>query len=128
MPAVGQEDASAELLMPPKPSASPASEFAKPSGAVQRNTGALRREGDITAVPVHKPRLRPVMISSDNTMPFAPVHEETETELHENNTEAVANGSQQEAANPAGPRIVDLKPAARIIPMQKFEIIRVANT
>ena len=128
MPAVGQEETPAELFVPAQPPASPVNDFARPSPAVQRNTGALRREGDITAVPIHKPRLRPVMISSENTMPFAPVHEENETEKHEEPAETIIKDAQQEAVHTIGPRIIELKPAARIIPIRKFEIIRITNT
>ena len=128
MPVIGQEETSEELLIPVQPAASPIGEIASPSFVAQRNTGALRREGDITAVPIHKPRLRPVMISSDNTMPFAPVHEETVTEHHEETNETSVIDIRQEIIRPAGPRIIDLKPSVRIIPKHKFEIIHVANT
>ena len=43
---------------------------------VSQNTAAPRREGDITAVPSRSKPRRPVMMTSDQTMPFAPIHEE----------------------------------------------------
>ncbi len=92
---------------------------------VSRNTNASRREGDITAVPVHKPHTRPVMMSSNDTLPFAPVHENQAAE-------APAAKKQEPIPAPAAqeppsvtPRVIEVKPAPRIVPRRKMEIIRV---
>ena len=91
----------------------------------QNGTPAPRREGDITAVPIHKPRTRPVMISSDNTMPFAPVHEE---QLSETKSEAAVEEplkTVQEGGMSAVPRVIEVRRAPRIVPRKKLEIVHI---
>ena len=92
-------------------------------------TGArpIRREGEITAVPIHKPRTRPVMISSDDTAPFAPVHEgQAQREDDAAQPEAQEPLTAVESAD-VSPRVIETKPAPRIIPRRKMEIVRVSQ-
>ncbi|MBQ3160140.1 MAG: hypothetical protein IJC00_06710, partial [Clostridia bacterium] len=100
--------------------------------AVSRITGSFRKEGDITAVPIHKNRTRPVMMSSDDTMPFAPIREgqgeeadqrEQTGRLPEETTAEDADGE----GNALSPRVLEMKPAPRIVPRQKLEIIRIVQ-
>ena len=117
LPAVGQEEAVAEPLMP---AAVSADALTKPMAPV--HTGAIaRKEGDITAVPIHKPRTRPVMISSDVTLTFAPVHEEQDGEAPE------APETEIQTDSPPSPRVIETKPAPRIIPKQKLEIVHIRS-
>lgn len=77
-------------------------------------TGAIprREEGDITAVPTQRNRPRPVMMTSEDTVAFAPVRE----------------GQEEPAAErSSGPRVIEMKPAARIVPRRKLEIVRVSE-
>ena len=124
LPALGQEEGIAESVMP----APAVNTFTKPLPLTHTGSVSRREEGDITAVPIHKPRTRPVMMTSDNTMPFAPVHEgqilETETEA------PLTDQPQSAAAEPAyiPPRVVETKPAPRIVPRKKLEIVRVSQS
>lgn len=61
---------------------------------------APKREGDITAVPVRNRPRRPVMMSSDQTMPFAPVHEEQAAQLVRDRREDALPPKKEEAAAP----------------------------
>ena len=72
LPAVGREEGTG-----PIPVASRTVDAARIArSASQSFTSPRRPEGDITAVPTHNRPRRPVMMTSDQTMPFAPVHEE----------------------------------------------------
>ena len=116
MPAVGQQDETAETVMPAPPLVNT---FTKPLPPARTGTIPRREEGDITAVPVHKPRTRPVMMSSEDTMPFAPVHEPFVEEVGEKLAD------EPQAHPDLTPREIEIKPAPRIVPRQKLEIVRV---
>lgn len=98
--------------------------------SVSRITGAFRKEGEITAVPIHKKRSRPVMMTSDDTQSFAPVHagQEPETAAVEPTLirpEGNADHTiETESGNPS-PRVVEVKRAPRTLPRQKLEIIHI---
>ncbi len=124
LPVVGQE---AETFAPILPAQQPVSVPSSTQTGVSRNTNASRRAGEITAVPIHKPRTRPVMMSSNDTMPFAPVHEEQNEEvsvIQERKDRAEPAAVEQLSA---GPRVIELKSAPRIIPRKKMEIIRIVQ-
>jgi hypothetical protein len=122
MPAVGQEDA-AETVSTMK-IVSNTSTKSLPS--VEHTAAPSRRTGEITAVPIHKHRTRPVMISSDNTMPFAPVHEGQAVEVAAEQT--VVTVQDQIAENVTlQPRVIETKPKPRTIPRKKLEIVRVSQ-
>lgn len=94
--------------------------------AVSRNTSASRREGEITAVPTRKSHTRPVMMSSDDTMPFAPVHEEQIEAVSDHDENNIEQQKMTEASPVlVSPRVIEVKPSARVIPRQKLEIIHV---
>ena len=140
LPALGQE---AEDAAPVASITAPIDIATRTMPTVQNtSTNATRRkEGDITAVPVHKHRERPVMLSSDRTMPFAPIHEEQgeepveEVKIFQPRKQAppVTKPEQPEAPSPkqtkqpaaASPREIEVKPKPRIVPRQKLEIVRV---
>ena len=122
MLAVGQEDA-AETVSTMK-IVSNTSTKSLPS--VEHTAALSRRTGEITAVPIHKHRTRPVMISSDNTMPFAPVHEGQAVEVAAEQT--VVTVQDQIADNVTlQPRVIETKPKPRTIPRKKLEIVRVSQ-
>ncbi len=78
-------------------------------------------------MPTHKSRTRPVMISSDSTVVFAPVHgdqEETRIRAKETGDEPK---TETEAPKSAAPRILEVKPAPRIVPRRKLEILHVTE-
>ena len=86
-----------------------------------------RRTGEITAVPIHKTHTRPVMMSSDDTMPFAPVHEGQAAEPAPAEQSA---GRTEDAAHESGskqPRVIETKAKPRIIPRKKLEIVRISQ-
>ena len=67
------------------------------------------------------------MMSSNDTMPFAPVHEEQNEEvsvIQERKDRAEPAAVEQLSA---GPRVIELKSAPRIIPRKKMEIIRIVQ-
>ena len=127
-PVVGQEEApagpaasasSGTFTKPIPPAPFYADTFTRPASLAPASAIRRREEGDITAVPVQKPRLRPVMISTDDTLPFAPVHEDQ-----------IEDAPEQPAAEPPArpdptPREIEMKPAPRIVPRRKLEIVRV---
>lgn len=169
LPVVGREEE------PKAPSALPTfadtgSIATKPLPTAQRSLHGTRREGEITNVPSRKSRPRPVMMSSDDTLPFAPVHEgqaaeapaktrvvqnrepEVETQVirmrePEAETQVIGMREREEesfrpfleeetflpfqpaAEEPAQrePRVIEIKPAPRVLPRQKIEIIRVVS-
>ena len=117
MPALGQGDGPAEPRLPLQPA---------PSVPTQTLPGAARpaparREGDITAVPVHKPRTRPVMMSSSDTATFAPVHEAMGEEIQVVRKREPVPEERPESR----PRIIEVKPAPRVVPRRKLEIVHV---
>ncbi len=114
LPVVGQEEMPVEQDMP-----APANALTKPMPAVQTAASA-RKEEDITAVPLHKPRTRSVMISSDNTLVFAPVHEEPK-DVAEQADEEVCERSLKT------PRVIEIQRAPRVIPRQKLEIVHIRS-
>ncbi len=125
MPTVGQEEEPAKAVS----SVTIVSNTAARTLAPAQTTGVKpdRRTGEITAVPIHKTHTRPVMMSSDDTMPFAPVHEgqaaePAPAEQSAGRTEAAAHesGSKQ-------PRVIETKAKPRIIPRKKLEIVRVSQ-
>ena len=122
MPAVGQEDA-AETVSTMK-IVSNTSTKSLPS--VEHTAAPSRRTGEITAVPIHKHRTRPIMISSDNTMPFAPVHEGQAVEVAAEQT-IVAVQDQIAENVTLQPRVIETKPKPRTIPRKKLEIVRVSQ-
>lgn len=124
LPVVGQgEETPAAALLAQTPVSAPPQIHT----GVSRNTNASRRAGEITAVPIHKPHARPVMMSSDNTMPFAPVNE--------GQSEEASIGKKQKslakdvaAEQPTvKPRVIKTKPEPRVAPRKKLEIIRVVQ-
>ncbi len=126
MAAVGQEEDDAETI----PAVKIVSDTATNTLPVlQAGINTSRRTGEITAVPVHKPRVRPVMISSDNTMPFAPVHEGQVEEAPAAKQPAENEQRESIAAENASlqPRVIETKPKPRIIPRKKPEIVRVSQ-
>ena len=90
-----------------------------------RTTSASRRAGEITAVPIHKAPKRLVMMSSDDTMPFAPVHEDKvkEAATTEKRTEPPKSEAKDRPA--ATPRVIEVKPDAGVLPRKKLEIVHV---
>ena len=125
MPTVGQEEEPAKAVS----SVTIVSNTAARTLAPAQTTGVkpTRRTGEITAVPIHKTHTRPVMMSSDDTMPFAPVHEgqaaePAPAEQSAGRTEAAAHesGSKQ-------PRVIETKAKPRIIHRKKLEIVRVSQ-
>ena len=125
MPTVGQEEEPAKAVS----SVTIVSNTAARTLAPAQTTGVkpTRRTGEITAVPIHKTHTRPIMMSSDDTMPFAPVHEgqaaePAPAEQSAGRTEAAAHesGSKQ-------PRVIKTKAKPRIIPRKKLEIVRVSQ-
>ena len=94
--------------------------------AVSQSVPSPRREGEITAVPSRSKPRRPVMMSTDQTIPFAPVHEDmlAEEALSPKQEEAPAP-KPQAAPVAAQPREIVMKPIPRIVPRQKLEIVRV---
>ena len=125
LPAVGQEAESPAPVPTAQTTVSAPSSPTKIQTVVSRNTNASRRAGEITAVPIHKPRTRPVMMSSNDTMPFAPVHEEQsekEPAVEVRKAQAEAATAQQPSLKP---RVIESKPVPRIVPRKKLEIIRV---
>ena len=122
MPTVGQEEEPAKAVS----SVTIVSNTAARTLAPAQTTGVkpTRRTGEITAVPTHKTHTRPVMMSSDDTMPFAPVHEgqaaePAPAEQSAGRTEAAAHesGSKQ-------PRVIETKAKPRNIPRKQLEIVR----
>lgn len=100
-------------------------EATKPLPAVAQDAAPARRPGDITAVPTRNKPRRPVMLSSDETISFAPVHEEQAKEvLKPAKTEAPAPKQEPKPASDQ-PREIETRPAPRIIPRRKLEIVRV---
>ena len=93
---------------------------------VSRNTNASRRAGEITAVPIHKPHARPVMMSSDDTMPFAPVHED-QGAAAALGPESVPARAEEADRPSAAPRVLEVKPVPRTVPRQKLEIVHVTE-
>lgn len=120
MPAVGQEEESAKAVS----SVTIVSNTAARTLAPAQTTGAkpARRTGEITAVPIHKTHTRPVMMSSDDTMPFAPVHEGQAAE-----PAAADQPTEQERTDGRQPRVIETKQKPRIIPREKLEIVRVSQ-
>ncbi len=116
LPVVGQESRIESIVIP-----SPASTVTKSQPTASRNVIVPRREGDITAVPLRNKPHRPVMMSSDRTMPFAPVHEDIAKET------AVFPKQEEQSSKPVVvyPREIEVKPKPRIVPRQKLEIVRV---
>ncbi len=122
MPPVGREEASSSLIKPVRASI-PSSTTTMPQ--VSRNTNASRRAGEITAVPIHKAPKRPVMMSSDDTMPFAPVRENQVKEAVATAKRAEQTKAEAEDRPSVAPRVIEVKPAAEIVPRKKLEIIHV---
>ena len=125
MPAVGQEEEPAKAVS----SVTIVSNTAARTLAPAQTTGVkpTRRTGEITAVPIHKTHTRPVMMSSDDTMPFAPVHEGQAAEPAPAEQSA---GRTEAAAHESGnkqPRVIETKAKPRIIPRKKLEIVRVSQ-
>lgn len=125
MPAVGQEEEPAKAVS----SVTIVSNTAARTLAPAQTTGVKpdRRTGEITAVPIHKTHTRPVMMSSDDTMPFAPVHEGQAAEPAPAEQSA---GRIEAAAHESGskqPRVIETKTKPRIIPRKKLEIVRISQ-
>lgn len=89
---------------------------------VSRSVTTPRREGEITAVPIHNAPHRPVMMTFDQTLPFAPVHEQMATQVF-GSTPAT---EPETAPAEAHPREIELGPRPRIVPRQQLEIVRVS--
>ena len=122
IPVIGQEE---EALAPATPVRTPTSVSTNTIPNVsQRSLHGTRREGEITAVPIRKPRQRPVMMSSDQTMPFAPVREEQVEEILRSAEKPVVTPQAEESSSLA-PRVIETRPAPRIIPRKKLEIVHV---
>lgn len=127
----GESPSSETDLINSSTGAVPASNITGAVPAVSRITGSFRKEGDITAVPIHKNRTRPVMMSSDDTMPFAPIREgQSEEAAQKEQTdrqpgETTPEDAYAEEGNSVSPRVLEIKPAPRIVPRQKLEIIRI---
>ena len=121
LPVVDQgEDAVPIVIKAPELSA------ARSTPAVSQSVSMPRREGDITAVPVRNKPRRPVMMSSDNTMTFKPVHEE---QAEETRRFTMADEPAAEAVpvpEPVSPREIDIGPKPRIVPRQRLEIVHVS--
>ncbi len=122
IPLVGREEAAPEPIKPVRAS-SPSTTGTMPQAS--RNTNAARRAGEITAVPIHKAPKRPVMLSSDDTMPFAPVHEDQVKEAVAAAKRAEQPKAEAEERPSAAPRVIEVKPAASILPRKKLEIVHV---
>ena len=125
MPTVGQEEEPAKAVS----SVTIVSNTAARTLAPAQTTGVkpTRRTGEITAVPIHKTHTRPVMMSSDDTMPFAPVHEGQAAEPAPAEQSA---GRIEAAAHESGnkqPRVIETKAKPRIIPRKKLEIVRISQ-
>ena len=119
LPAVGQEDIAVSLV------SQPVVTVTKPQITVSRSVTMPRREGDITAVPQRNKPRRPVMLSSDQTIPFAPVHEGQAVEpLRPSKPEEPARKTRQQVSTPH-PREIEIKPQPRIVPKTKLEIVHV---
>ena len=122
MPAVDQDEAFTPVMpINPIPNA-----FTGTLPGVSRNTSSTRREGDITAVPIHKTHARPVMMSTDDTMPFAPVREEQAPEAQDR-IEPQSHTKEDETPLTAEPRVIEMKPVPRIVPQKKLEIVHVTE-
>ena len=126
MTAVGREEEAAEAV--------PIVNFTSDTGtktlyAPQPTVNPSRRTGEITAVPIHKPRVRPVMITSENTMPFAPVHEgqAADNVVAEQSVEIEQQKDTMAETVNLQPRVIETKPKPRIVPRKKLEIIRVSQ-
>lgn len=124
LPVVNPGDSAAESALP-NPALSSVNSFTRPLPEVQTAVTSSRREGEITAVPIHKLRTRPVMISSDNTMPFAPVHEGQAEEVLFEEVKQTEAQKAEEVQLPQAPRILETKPTPRIIPRKRLEIIHI---
>lgn len=123
IPAVGQETVQAAPVLSVMPPVDTSSISVAPAIT---NTNASRRAGEITAVPIHKPRTRPVMISSMDTLPFAPVHDGQDASSDD---ETKVISLPKEAENVAvRPRLIETKPEPRIVPRKKLEIVHVSQT
>ena len=124
LPVVDQEDDALPPSIPAQTTGSFSTTSVIPPVA-QRSKHGSRREGDITAVPIHKERPRPVMLSADRTMPFAPVHEGQEEETVTKETTAAQSQSVVKTGTSVSPRVIETRPAPKIIPKRKLEIVRV---
>ena len=121
LPVVDQgEDAVPIVIKAPELSA------AKSTPAVSQSVSMPRREGDITAVPVRNKPRRPVMMSSDNTMTFKPVHEEQAEETRRFTMADEPAPEAEPAPEPVSPREIDIGPKPRIVPRQRLEIVHVS--
>ncbi len=121
LPLLGQEEEAAAPLTLQAPLANSTRSIPVVS---QNFTAPRKKEGDITAVPIHKPRTRPVMMSSEDTMPFAPVHEEKAGEIRIVPKQQASDSMPAERAN-VHPREIEMRPKPRTVPRQKLEIVHV---
>ena len=93
---------------------------------VSQSVSLPRREGDITAVPVRNKPRRPVMISSDRTMTFSPVHEEQIEETRRFTTTDEPAESPVHEPESVSPREIEVGPKPRIVPRKRLEIVHVS--
>ncbi len=124
IPAVGQEPAPPEPARPVTPAVDPVTK-SLPAALAGTGATASRRAGEITAVPVHKPRSRPVMLSSEQTAQFAPIRPGQEKPAADERTADETPAASNDAVRP---RVIETKPVPRTIPRKKLEIVRVSQT
>ena len=117
LPAVNEESDIGSMVIQ-----APLTTATKPQSTVSRSVTMPRREGEITAVPIHNKPHRPVVMTSDQTTPFAPVHEQMATEVFRSLKAAEPAPTPVEAH----PREIELGPKPRIVPRQPLEIVRVS--
>ena len=65
------------------------------------------------------------MMSSDDTMPFAPVHEDQVKEAATTEKRTEPPKSEAKDRPSATPRVIEVKPAAGVLPRKKLEIVHV---
>ena len=65
------------------------------------------------------------MMSSDDTMPFAPVHEDKVKEAATTEKRTEPPKSEVKDRPSATPRVIEVKPAAGVLPRKKLEIVHV---
>ena len=144
---------------PVKPAPAPSDTQARSARiSTDTETRSRRKTGEITAVTIKKARVRPVMITNDDTATFSLPHDGTEEVpaetivLRENPKEApvempaeapVETTAEAPAVIPAEtvsvpepeeimdrpvqPRVIEVKPLPRVIPLRRREIVRVSS-
>ena len=144
---------------PVKPAPAPSDTQARSARiSTDTETRSRRKTGEITAVTIKKARVRPVMITNDDTATFSLPHDGTEEVpaetivLRENPKEApvempaeapvettaeapdvapaetVSVPEPEEIMDrPVQPRVIEVKPLPRVIPLRRREIVRVSS-